>query len=68
MSKLPGFKSLGALIVAALGVGRAMQHARLMHRAVTTKSPRSNKFVPHQGPREIARRKSQIERGIIHPN
>lgn len=47
------------------------QHAAALARVKSAFKPRRvkiNKYRPHQGAGEIARRVSQIERGILQPN
>ena len=61
-------KNLGAVFAAALMTGLDIQFRQRMHRAVTIKRRSTNRFTPHQGAREIARRKRQIERGILRVN
>jgi len=57
------FKSLGALIVAAKGVGMHLQMIRRLHRATSVKV-RHDRYLPHEGAREVARRRRQIAQGM----
>lgn len=47
------------------------QHAAALARVKSAFKPRrvkNHKYRPHQGVAEIARRASQIQRGMLHPN
>lgn len=63
---MPGVKSFPEIFTIALGVGRYQQHMRALARAMGIRRPRRN-VLPHEGAREIARRRRQIEAGMLRP-
>jgi hypothetical protein len=63
---MPGVKSFAQIFSIALGVGRYQQTMRALARAMGVGRPRRN-VMPHEGAREIARRRRQIEAGMLCP-
>lgn len=59
-----GFKNLGQLFIAALGVGMNVQMLRRLHRATSLKV-KHGRYFPHQGKRECARRRRQRAAGML---
>lgn len=56
-------KNFASIFGLALAAGLNLQMRRKMHRATSVKV-RRDRFLPHEGKREVARRARQIERGM----
>lgn len=59
--------AVGALLAAGVGYMPGAVLRRALAKSARAASTRGNKYNGEDGPRAIARRKRQIERGLINP-